>query len=178
MTVKAPEQEIHPMVRITRSARRTADPRLHAAVAMLPDTMRHIGGDHVGRWERHGVPHSGGRGKTLRPAPVLAAARAVGGDSGAAMTAADAAEVVHNFTLVHDDVMDADLLRRHRPMAWTACGDAEAILTGDAMQVLAAKILAQDLLPRCHGGDGPPGRLHARTVRRAERRLRIRQARL
>jgi hypothetical protein len=51
MTVKAPEQEIHPMIQITRSARRTADPRLHAAVAMLPDTMRHIGGDHLGRWE-------------------------------------------------------------------------------------------------------------------------------
>jgi geranylgeranyl diphosphate synthase type I len=72
------------------------------------------------------------------------------------MTAADAAEVVHNFTLVHDDVMDADLLRRHRPMAWTVCGDADAILTGDAMQVLAAKILAQTFTPAATAATARP----------------------
>jgi len=56
-------------------------------------------------------------------------------------------ELVHNFTLLHDDVMDRDATRRHRPTAWTVFGDADAILAGDALQALALKLLAEDPHP-------------------------------
>jgi geranylgeranyl diphosphate synthase type I len=58
-----------------------------------------------------------------------------------------AVELVHNFTLLHDDVMDRDTSRRHRPTAWTVFGDADAILAGDALQALALKLLAGDPHP-------------------------------
>ena len=63
------------------------------------------------------------------------------------MRAAAAVELVHNFTLLHDDVMDRDTTRRHRPTAWTVFGDADAILTGDALQALALRLLAEDPHP-------------------------------
>ena len=56
-------------------------------------------------------------------------------------------ELVHNFTLLHDDVMDRDTTRRHRPTAWTVFGDADAILAGDALQALALRLLAEDPHP-------------------------------
>lgn len=56
-------------------------------------------------------------------------------------------ELVHNFTLLHDDVMDRDATRRHRPTAWTVFGDADAILAGDALQALALRLLAADPHP-------------------------------
>ncbi len=56
-------------------------------------------------------------------------------------------ELIHNFTLLHDDVMDRDTTRRHRPTAWTVFGDADAILARDAMQALAQRMLAEDSHP-------------------------------
>jgi geranylgeranyl diphosphate synthase type I len=58
-----------------------------------------------------------------------------------------AVELVHNFTLLHDDLMDRDTSRRHRPTAWTVFGDADAILAGDALQALALGLLAEDPHP-------------------------------
>ncbi|CAM5322766.1 hypothetical protein SALBM311S_11426 [Streptomyces alboniger] len=63
------------------------------------------------------------------------------------MRAAAAVELVHNFTLLHDDVMDRDRIRRHRPTAWTVFGDADAILAGDTLQALALRMLAEDPHP-------------------------------
>jgi geranylgeranyl diphosphate synthase, type I len=80
---------------------------------------------------------------------VLAAAAALGGPAArtAALPAAAAVELIHNFTLLHDDVMDRDATRRHRPTAWTVFGDADAILAGDALQALALGMLAADPHP-------------------------------
>ncbi|MYR90066.1 polyprenyl synthetase family protein, partial [Streptomyces sp. SID685] len=77
------------------------------------------------------------------------AAAALGGPAAraAAVPAAAAVELVHNFTLLHDDVMDRDPTRRHRPTAWTVFGDADAILAGDALQALALRLLAEDPHP-------------------------------
>jgi geranylgeranyl diphosphate synthase type I len=65
----------------------------------------------------------------------------------AAVRAAAAVELVHNFTLLHDDVMDRDATRRHRATAWAVFGDADAILAGDALQALALRLLATDPHP-------------------------------
>ena len=53
-----------------------------------------------------------------------------------------AVELVHNFSLLHDDVMDRDLERRHRPTGWVVFGDGQAILAGDAMLALAFRCVA------------------------------------
>ncbi|OIK27719.1 family 2 encapsulin nanocompartment cargo protein polyprenyl transferase [Streptomyces malaysiense] len=130
-------------------SRALADPAMRAAVESLPGSMRRIARYHFG-WEHvDGSPAAGHAGKAIRPALVLAAATALGGTAArkAAVPAAAAVELVHNFTLLHDDVMDRDPTRRHRPTAWTVFGDADAILAGDALQALALRLLAEDPHP-------------------------------
>ncbi|MFJ8040654.1 family 2 encapsulin nanocompartment cargo protein polyprenyl transferase [Kitasatospora sp. NPDC096147] len=124
------------------------DPALRAAVDSMPESMRRVAGYHFGWWEVDGTPSATGSGKAIRPALVLAAAQAVGGtDPAVAVRAAAAVELVHNFTLLHDDVIDRDLTRRHRDTAWRAFGITEAILAGDAMHSLALRVLAEDSHP-------------------------------
>ncbi|NEE61965.1 polyprenyl synthetase family protein, partial [Streptomyces sp. SID8455] len=64
-----------------------------------------------------------------------------------AVRAAVAVELAHNFTLLHDDVIDEDTTRRHRPTAWAVFGVPDAIITGDAMLALAQRLLAEDTHP-------------------------------
>ena len=88
-------------------------------------------------------------GKRLRPMLVLLAAEACGSNSGAAMPAACAVEMVHTYSLIHDDLpaMDDDDLRRGRPTCHKAFGEAMAILAGDALLTLAFEVLASDVQP-------------------------------
>ncbi|MFF0831678.1 MULTISPECIES: family 2 encapsulin nanocompartment cargo protein polyprenyl transferase [unclassified Streptomyces] len=129
--------------------RAVVDPELRAAVESLPGSMRRIARYHFGWEHADGTPAAGNAGKAIRPALVLAAAAALGGPraAAAAVRAAVAVELIHNFTLLHDDVMDRDATRRHRPTAWTVFGDADAILAGDALQALALRLLAADPHP-------------------------------
>jgi farnesyl diphosphate synthase len=112
-------------------------------------------------------------GKRLRPLLVLAAAKAVHGSREAAMRAACAVELIHAYSLVHDDLpcMDNDVLRRGKPTVHVQFGVAQAMLAGDAMQALAFEVLtpaaeavAPDLqarlcalLARAAGGAGMAG---------------------
>jgi geranylgeranyl diphosphate synthase type II len=88
-------------------------------------------------------------GKRLRPALVLWAAEACGCEIGRAMPAACAVEMVHCYSLVHDDLpaMDDDDLRRGRPTVHRAFDEATAILTGDALLALAFEVLARHSEP-------------------------------
>jgi geranylgeranyl diphosphate synthase, type II len=88
-------------------------------------------------------------GKRLRPMLVLLAARACGGDDEAAMPAACAVEMVHAYSLIHDDLpaMDDDDLRRGRPTCHKAFDEATAILAGDALLTLAFETLADGVKP-------------------------------
>ena len=88
-------------------------------------------------------------GKRLRPMLVLLAAEACGGDPAAALPAACAVEMVHAYSLVHDDLpaMDDDDLRRGRPTCHKVFGEAMAILAGDALLTLAFEVLARDMQP-------------------------------
>ena len=87
-----------------------------------------------------------GGGKRLRPLLVLAACDAVYGEPQAAMCAACAVELIHAYSLVHDDMpcMDDDVLRRGKPTAHVQFGEAQAMLAGDAMQALAFEVLTPD----------------------------------
>ncbi|WP_330459760.1 family 2 encapsulin nanocompartment cargo protein polyprenyl transferase [Streptomyces sp. NBC_00820] len=129
--------------------RALVDPELRAAVESLPGSMRRVALYHFGWEQADGTPAAGNAGKAIRPALVLAAAAALGGHEArvAAVRAAAAVELVHNFTLLHDDVMDRDTTRRHRPTAWTVFGVPDAILAGDALQALAVRLLAEDPHP-------------------------------
>src|SRR5262245_54234936 len=82
-------------------------------------------------------------GKRLRPLLVLAASEAVGGLREAAMRASCAVELIHAYSLIHDDMpcMDNDVLRRGKPTVHVKFGEAQAMLAGDAMQALAFEVL-------------------------------------
>ncbi len=88
-------------------------------------------------------------GKRLRPMLVLLAAEACGGDTDPALPAACAVEMVHTYSLIHDDLpaMDDDALRRGLPTCHIAFGEANAILAGDALLTLAFEVLARDIRP-------------------------------
>jgi farnesyl diphosphate synthase len=98
-------------------------------------------------------------GKRLRPLLVLAACAAVGGHTEAALRAACAVELIHAYSLVHDDMpcMDNDVLRRGKPTVHVQFGEAQAMLAGDAMQALAFDVLTPDA--------GVPPELQARLCR-------------
>lgn len=101
----------------------------HATSERLQETMRYsvLGG-----------------GKRVRPALCMAAARAMGSDENTALAPACALELIHAYSLVHDDLpaMDDDDLRRGRPTAHIAFDEASAILAGDALQTLAFALLS------------------------------------
>lgn len=123
-------------------SRDTVDPALRAAVDSLPESTRRIASYHFGWQDQDGRPAQADGGKALRPALALLAARAVGGTGEDAVPAAVAIELTHNFSLLHDDVMDGDTTRRHRATAWTVFGVDAAILAGDALLSLAFDVLA------------------------------------
>ncbi|MFC7245943.1 family 2 encapsulin nanocompartment cargo protein polyprenyl transferase [Catellatospora aurea] len=123
-------------------SRTLVDPALRTAVGTLRPSMRRISGYHFGWWDADGTPASGDAGKAIRPALALVAAEAVGADAAQAVPAAVAVELIHNFSLLHDDIMDGDVTRRHRPTAWTVFGQAPAILAGDALLALGFDVLA------------------------------------
>lgn len=85
-------------------------------------------------------------GKRLRPLLVMAACEAVDGQPAAAMRAAVAVELIHAYSLVHDDMpcMDNDVLRRGKPTVHVKYGQAQAMLAGDAMQALAFEVLTPE----------------------------------
>ncbi|MDO5496609.1 MAG: polyprenyl synthetase family protein [Alistipes sp.] len=92
-----------------------------------------------------------GGGKRLRPVLLLLCADAFGGDVTEAMPAAAAVEIFHNFTLLHDDIMDNAMVRRSKPSVYAKWGGNVAILSGDAMMIDSfsrLSALPQDKLPR------------------------------
>jgi len=97
----------------------------------------------LGEAMRYGVL---GAGKRLRPLLVLAACEAVAGDATAALRAGTAVELIHAYSLIHDDMpcMDNDVLRRGKPTVHVQFGEAQAMLAGDAMQALAFEVLTPE----------------------------------
>lgn len=85
-------------------------------------------------------------GKRLRPLLVMAACEAVSGNPQAALRSACAVELIHAYSLVHDDMpcMDNDIMRRGKPTVHVKFGQAQALLAGDALQALAFEFLTPD----------------------------------
>ncbi len=91
--------------------------------------------------------HLAGGGKRVRAALVLVSAAAAGGSEDAGIPGAVAIELVHNFSLLHDDIIDEDRDRRHRPTVWAQFGIGSAIIAGDALAALATQVLLDDPTP-------------------------------
>jgi len=94
---------------------------------------------HLGWLDEHGLPlrDSQASGKRLRPLLCLLSCAACGRDWQRALPMAAALELLHNFSLLHDDIQDASPLRRGRPTVWKLWGEAQAINAGDALFTLA-----------------------------------------
>ncbi len=130
-----------PAPEVLDRVKRLVDPALRAAVDGLDDPrMRLIARYQMGWCEADGTPSRGG-GKAVRPTLAVLSAEAVGGRSDDGVPAALAVELVHNFSLLHDDVMDRDVERRHRPTGWVVFGEGQAILAGNAMLMAAVEVL-------------------------------------
>src|SRR5580693_7897321 len=129
-------------------ARDLVGPSIAAAVGRLNPSVRAVAAYHLGLADADGQPVTAGAGKALRPALALLSARAAGAPASRAVPAAAAVELVHNFSLLHDDIMDGDIERRHRPTAWTVFGVGPAILAGDALLALAQDMLLEDGTPQ------------------------------
>jgi len=96
------------------------------------DMMRY----HMGWIDKQGYPQNAG-GKLVRPTLLLLACECVGGEWRLALPAAAAVELVHNFSLIHDDIEDGDQERRQRATVWRVWGEPQAINVGDAMHAMA-----------------------------------------
>jgi geranylgeranyl diphosphate synthase type I len=123
------------------------EPELRKTVGTLDAHLRTAAEYHFGWVEIDGTPTSGGGGKGVRPALAVLGAEAVGGDASVATPGAVALELIHNFSLIHDDIMDGDRTRRHRRTVWDVYGVGDAILVGDALHTLAFQVLLDDSTP-------------------------------
>ena len=92
---------------------------------------------YMGWVDKNNVPINATGGKFLRPTLCLFACEATGGDVAKAMPAAAALELIHNFSLIHDDIQDQDRTRHHRETLWCLYGLPKALTAGNVLRVLA-----------------------------------------
>jgi geranylgeranyl diphosphate synthase, type I len=126
---------------ILEKARDLTDAPMRAAIGQLAPAMRDVAAYHLGWVDADGSESDTHRGKSVRPALATLSAEAVGAPATDGVPGALAVEFVHNFSLLHDDVMDGDTERRHRPTAWAVFGSSAAILAGDSLLSLAFEAL-------------------------------------
>jgi geranylgeranyl diphosphate synthase type I len=124
-------------------SRDVLEPALRGAVDRLDPTCRVQAAYHLGWCDSDGQPVAAGGGKAVRPALALLSAEAAGAPAEVGLPGAVAVELVHNFSLLHDDLMDGDVERRHRRTVWAIWGAPSAILTGDALLALAQEVLLE-----------------------------------
>jgi geranylgeranyl diphosphate synthase type I len=127
-----------------RTVQSTVMPVVRQQVAALEPTLARICSYHLGLVDEHGAPSGAEGGKLTRAGLMLAVADGVGLRPEDVRCQAAALELLHNSTLIHDDIIDADETRRGRPAAWTVFGASVAILAGDALQALALRMVVDD----------------------------------
>jgi len=121
--------------------RTLVEPALRRAVAVLSDEIRPSVEYHLGWVDEFGKELASDGGKGIRPALAVLSAEVVGAPAVIGVPGAVAVELVHNFSLIHDDVIDGDTERRHRATVWTLFGVGAAIVAGDALLTLGQQVL-------------------------------------
>jgi len=104
----------------------------------LYDMLRYC----MGWSDANGVPLETKKGKGIRPSLCLFTCDALGGDIEKAIPAAVSLELMHNFSLIHDEIQDSDEIRHHRPTLWNVWGIPKALVAGNVMRVLADKSMS------------------------------------
>ena len=123
-------------------ARDLVVPALKTAVGRLSGDVRLVAEYHFGWSDAEGHPVGGGDGgKGVRPALAVLSAEIVGATPAFGIPGGVAVELVHNFSLIHDDVIDGDAERRHRPSVWSLFGVGRAVIVGDALLALAQQVV-------------------------------------
>lgn len=135
----------HDVAELLTTARALTEPALRAAIARMHPDSAVVASYHLGWTDEHGaalaaVPAAGG--KMIRAGLAVCGAVAAGCGARASVPGAAAVELMHNFSLLHDDIMDDDARRRGRPSAWTVFGIGPALLAGDALFALSFSALA------------------------------------
>ncbi|MER5401139.1 polyprenyl synthetase family protein [Streptomyces sp. NPDC002599] len=127
---------------VLRRCRELTAPALSEAIGTLHPWVAEMARYALGRCEVGGAPADHGQGKGVRQALAVLGAELVYGPAEAGVPGAVAVELVHVFSLLHDDIMDGDPLRRGRPAVWKAYGTGPAVLAGDALFALAVETVA------------------------------------
>jgi geranylgeranyl diphosphate synthase, type I len=133
----------------------TIDDAMRRAAPSPRSLLGRMASYHLGYCGPDGRPARFDPGKRIRAALCLWACDALGGEASRALPAAVAVELVHNFTLIHDDIQDGDEQRRHRETVWSVWGMRQGINAGDGMHAMALRLLLA------------PGRDSARRMRAA-----------
>jgi geranylgeranyl diphosphate synthase type I len=138
MTIYAPQATgADGLPRVLGELRELTEPAIRETVSRLHLGLERVESYHRGWTTVDGQPSGRPTGKALRSALAVLSSRAVEGSDDYGIAAAVAVELVHDFSLLHDDLMDGDTRRRHRPTAWVAYGAGAAIISGDALLSLA-----------------------------------------
>jgi len=119
------------------SYRDTVRVELKKVIDSCPPALCNMLRYHMSWQDEHGHPCSKESGKFIRSTLCLLSCQAVGGETSQVMPAAAAVELIHNFSLIHDDIEDTSYERHHRPTVWKLWGQSQAINAGDAMFTLA-----------------------------------------
>ena len=131
-----------PIPQILERARVLVEPSLRHAVEQLDPQIAPLALYHFGWTDAHGRPtKAGSGGKGIRSALAVLSAEAAGAPAEAGVPGAVAVDLIHNFSLLHDDIIDDDAERRHRPAVWAVFSQGEAIIVGDALHALAFDVL-------------------------------------
>jgi geranylgeranyl diphosphate synthase, type I len=126
---------------VLERARALTMPPMRDAVDQLAHGIRDVVSYHLGWTDAEGSPAAVKGGKGIRAALSVLSAEAAWADAEVGAAGGVAVELVHNFSLIHDDLMDGDLERRHRPTVWALWGPAVALIAGDALSTLATEVL-------------------------------------
>ncbi|WP_078840853.1 polyprenyl synthetase family protein [Streptomyces antioxidans] len=141
-TTGAADQTTASADEILGRCRELVRPALAEAVGRLHPWVAEMAAYSFGWCDVGGTPAGGSGGKGVRQALAVLCAEASGASGEAAVAGAVAVELVHTFSLLHDDIMDGDQTRRTRPTVWKAYGTGPAVLAGDALFALAVEALA------------------------------------
>ena len=126
-----------------RRTRGRIQPAMEAAVTRLAPDIARLASYHLGWTDAEGRRLDGPGGKLVRPTLALLSAEAAWADAEVGVPGGVAVELVHNYSLIHDDIIDGDSDRHHRPTVWSVFGVGRAIIVGDALAVLAQSVLLE-----------------------------------
>ncbi|MCY3785506.1 MAG: polyprenyl synthetase family protein [bacterium] len=133
---------------VLRRANDLVQPALEAAVGRLTAELAVPVRYHFGWTDARGAAReASGGGKGVRSALSVLSAEAVGAAGEVAVPGGVAVELIHNYSLIHDDIVDDDAQRRHRPTVWKVYGTDHAIIVGDAVMALAFESLLEAPTP-------------------------------